>query len=80
MDIKRLHSLIENTQPNICQVVCYKNNKEVYSDSWNKHVEYEAAHVMSITKCIASLLIGICIDKGYIKSIDHKKLYYFPYC
>lgn len=78
MDTKRLHSLIENTQPNICQVVCYKDNKEVYSDTWNKYAEYEAVHVMSVTKSIVSLLISICIDKGYIKSIDDKILDYFP--
>ena len=34
-------------------------------------------NVMSVTKSITSLLIGIAIDKGYIKSVDDKVMDYF---
>ena len=32
MSKEELHSMIEREQPNICQMVVYKNNEEVYSD------------------------------------------------
>lgn len=78
MDKLEFHSIVLNEQPNICQIVCYKNNSKVYSDEWNNYKENDAVHVMSVTKSIVSLLIGICIDKGLIKSIDDKILDYFP--
>ena len=73
-----LHKLIEAEQKNICQVVGYKDNKEVYNDTWNNYKKDDACHVMSVTKSIVSLLIGIAIDKGYIKSIYQKVLEFFP--
>lgn len=78
MTKEELHNLIENKQPNICQVVCYKNGKEVYSDEWNNYKKDDCVHVMSATKSIISLLIGIAVDKKLIKSINDKVLDYFP--
>ena len=78
MDKTELHDLIEKNQPNICQVTAYKNNKKVYSDVWNNYKENDCVHIMSATKSIISLLIGISVDKGQIKSIDDKVLDYFP--
>ncbi|MDO5556895.1 MAG: serine hydrolase [Clostridia bacterium] len=78
MNKEELHELILKQQPNICQVVGYKNGKEVYSDEWNNYKKMDACHVMSVTKSIVSLLIGIAIDKGFIKSIDEKVLTFFP--
>ena len=34
-------------------------------------------NVMSVTKSITSLLVGIAIDKGYIKSVDDKVMDYY---
>lgn len=34
-------------------------------------------NIMSITKSISSLLIGIAIDKGYIKSVNDLVMNYF---
>ena len=78
IEYKELHSLIEKEQPNICQMVVLKNGTEVYSDEWNGYQKSDCVHVMSVTKSIVSLLIGIAIDKGFIKSIDDKVLDYFP--
>lgn len=78
MDKEELHNIVEEQQPNICQIVCYKDNKKIYSDVWNNYKENDAVHIMSATKSIVSLLIGICVDKGLIKSIDDKILDYFP--
>ena len=77
MDKEELHNIVEEQQTNICQIVCYKDNKKIYSDVWNNYKENNAVHIMSATKSIVSLLIGICVDKGLIKSIYDKILEYF---
>ncbi len=64
MNKEELHTLIEQSQPNICQIVAYKDNKEVYSDTWNNYKDTDCVHIMSATKSIMALLFGIAIDKG----------------
>ena len=78
MNKEELHKLIEEKQPNICQIVAYKDNKKVYSDCWNNYKEEDCTHIMSATKSIIALLIGIAIDRGEIRSINDKVLEYFP--
>lgn len=75
---QELHSLVAKSEPNICQIVCYRNGKKVYSDVFNQHKETDAVHIMSVTKSIVALLVGICVDQGLIGSIDDKVLDYFP--
>ena len=78
MNKEELHKLIEEKQPNICQVVAYKDNEKVYSDCWNGYNADDCVHIMSATKSIIALLIGIAIDKGQIRSVNDKVLEYFP--
>jgi CubicO group peptidase (beta-lactamase class C family) len=73
-----LHNLISEQQPNICQIVAYKDGKEVYSDEWNNYKKDDACHVMSATKSIVSLLIGIAIDQGLIENVNQHILDFFP--
>lgn len=78
MSKEKLHNLIETTQPNICQIVAYKDNKKIYSDEWNNYKADDCTHVMSATKSVVSLLIGIALEQGLINSLDDKVLDYFP--
>lgn len=78
MNEQEFHKKVANEYQNICQIVCYKDNKKIFSDVWNNYKEDDTVHVMSVTKSIVSLLIGICVDKGLIKIIDDKILDYFP--
>lgn len=78
MDKKKLHGFIEKQQPNICQIAVLKDGKEVYSDEWNDYKKSDCTHVMSATKSIVSLLIGIAVDQGLINSINDNVLDYFP--
>ena len=78
MNKEELHDLIAKQQPNICQIVVYKNNEKVYSDCWNDYKVDDCTHIMSATKSIIALLMGIALDKGQIRSIDDKVLDYFP--
>ena len=36
MNRKELHDFIEEKQPNICQISCYKDGKEDYAGEWKK--------------------------------------------
>lgn len=78
MNKEELHRLIEEQQPNICQISCYKDGKEVYCDEWNHYKKTDTCHVMSVTKSIVALLVGIALDKGFIKSIEQPVLDFFP--
>ena len=78
MNKEELHYFVEKQQPNICQIVAIKDNDVVYSDTWNDYKKDDCTHIMSATKSIMSLLIGIAIDKGQIGSVDDKILDYFP--
>ncbi|MBQ6579660.1 MAG: serine hydrolase, partial [Oscillospiraceae bacterium] len=78
MNKEELHEFIEENQPNICQVFAYKNGKAVYSDCWNGYEKNDCTHIMSATKSVMAILMGIALDKGFIKSIDEKVLDYFP--
>lgn len=78
MNKKELHELIQEQQPNICQITAYKDGKEVYSDEWNEYKKTDTCHVMSVTKSVIALLIGIALDQGLIKSIDQPVLDFFP--
>lgn len=78
MNEAQLHELIEAKQPNICQVAAYRDGKLVYSDEWNGYKDTDCTHIMSATKSIVALLVGIAVDRGEIGSIDDKVLSYFP--
>lgn len=78
MNKQEMHDLIEKQQPNICQIVAVRGNQTVYSDTWNNYKSDDCVHVMSVTKSVMALLIGIAIDKGQIKSVNEKVLDYFP--
>lgn len=36
--MEKIRRIVEKEQPNICQIVAYKDNKKVYSDFWNDSV------------------------------------------
>jgi CubicO group peptidase (beta-lactamase class C family) len=78
MNQEELYNLIKDGQPNICQIVAYRNGAKVYSECWNDYKPDNCTHIMSATKSIIALLIGIALDRGHIKSIDDKVLDYFP--
>lgn len=55
-----------------------KNDEIIYSKYFNKQDETKLFNNQSLTKSITALLIGIAIDKGYIKSVDQKITDFFP--
>lgn len=63
---------------NIAGIAVLKDGKTVYESYFNECDANSKLHIYSVTKSIISILIGIAIDKGYIKSIDQKVLEFFP--
>lgn len=78
MNKDKLHRFIAEQQPNICQMVAYKDGSEVYSDEWNHYKKHDACHVMSVTKSVVALLVGIAIDQNLIADINQPVLSFFP--
>jgi len=68
-------SMISN---NVNGIVVIRNGYLVFEKYYNGYGPDDEHHVASVTKSITSALIGIAIDKGYIKSIDEKVLSFFP--
>ena len=76
--VTKLENKINNDYSNITGVVVLKDGNIQYENYFNECSETSKVHVYSVTKSIVSILIGIAIDKGYIKSIDQKVLDFFP--
>src|SRR5882757_6735580 len=62
----------------VYSIVITKNDQVVYQKYYNGHIESSLFNDQSLTKSICSILIGIAIDKGYIKSVDEKVVDFFP--
>lgn len=73
-----LHTLIQKTQTNICEICVLQHGEPIYSETWNGYQTTDCTHIMSATKSVMSLLIGIAIDRGYIRGVDEKVLSFFP--
>ena len=74
---KVLNNYSSKNDINIRQIVAYKDNIleiEEYKEGFSKE---DTMNVMSVTKSITSLLIGIAIDKGFIGSVDDLVMDYY---
>ncbi|MEJ2504696.1 MAG: serine hydrolase [Ignavibacteriaceae bacterium] len=59
-------------------VLIAKNGKLVFEKYFDGFFINDLNSLQSCTKSIGSLLIGIAIDKGFIKNVDEKVLDFFP--
>ena len=73
-----MEKVINSEYPNIAGMVVLKKGKVVYEKYGNGYLEDDTVHIASATKSIFSILIGIAVDEGYIKSVDQKILEFFP--
>ena len=76
--IKRMEEAIAADYKNMVGMVIVKDGEKVYENYYNDCTTESRIHVFSVTKSIVSILIGIAVDKGFIKSIDDKVLNYYP--
>lgn len=75
---EELHKLVAATEPNICEITVMQDGNLCYEDYWNGFSRGDALNVMSVTKSVIALLVGIAIDRGYIMSVEQKVLDFFP--
>lgn len=73
-----LEKRINNDYNNIAGMIVLKEGKTLYENYFNECTATSRIHIYSVAKSIVSILIGIAIDKGYIKSINQKVLDFFP--
>ena len=76
--IKELEKTIGSDYNNTVGIVVQKNGETLYENYFNGYTADNTLHVYSVTKSVFSALLGIAIDKGYIKSVDQKVLDFFP--
>lgn len=74
----KMEKIINSSYSNIGGIIVLKNGKTLYENYFNECTVTSTFHVFSVTKSIISILIGIAIDKGYIKSTNQKVLDFFP--
>jgi len=69
---------IQNRLPDAFSLLVVKNGYLVFEKyySWGSPEKYAVVH--SVTKSVTSALIGIALDKGYLKSVDQKLIEFFP--
>ena len=57
-------------------VVVYQNNELVFETYYNNYTENSRNNIKSIWKSILSVCAGICLDKGFINSLDEPICHY----
>ena len=75
---KELIELIEKDYNNVAGIVIHQNNEITFENYFHGYTKDDTIHIASVTKSILSILVGIAIDKGFIKSIDQNVLEFFP--
>ncbi|MCR4595419.1 MAG: beta-lactamase family protein [Lachnospiraceae bacterium] len=81
MDKEQLHGFISQStgnESNICQIYAIREGETVFDDCWHGFKTDDSMNVNSVTKGIVSLLAGIALDRGCIKSVDQKVMEFFP--
>ncbi|KUJ59930.1 hypothetical protein AR687_20830 [Flavobacteriaceae bacterium CRH] len=71
-------SILNNHYPGIHSVLIAKDNQLIYEHYFNGYTKDSLHDSRSSFKSITSLLIGIAIDKGFIKDINQKVYEFFP--
>ena len=76
--IKELEQIISSKYGNTIGIVIIKDSVVSYEKYFKGCTANSCIHIYSVTKSIISILIGIALDKGYVKNIEEKVLDYFP--
>lgn len=74
----QMERVINKTYSNTAGIVVQKKGETIYETYRNDCSAESYLHVFSVTKSIVSMLIGIAMEKGLIKSTDQHVLDFFP--
>lgn len=75
---EKLDQIIKEEYENMNGMLVVQKGNIIFEKYYNDYGPNDTFHVASVTKTIISALIGICIDKGYIKSVDQRVIEFFP--
>ncbi|MCA0999277.1 serine hydrolase domain-containing protein [Bacillus thuringiensis] len=75
---EKLNQIIKEEYGNMNGMLVVQKGNVIFEKYYNGYGPDDAFHIASVTKTIISALIGICIDKGYIKSVDQRVIEFFP--
>ena len=64
---EKLDQIIKEEYENMNGMLVVRKGNVIFEKYYNDYGQNDTFHVASVTKTIISALIGICIDKGYIK-------------
>jgi len=78
MEKEKLEQMLAKKYQNMGALIVQKDGKQVYEYYQQGCTIDSPFHVFSVTKSVVSLLIGIAIEKGFIKSINQPILDFFP--
>jgi len=73
-----LEKIIQEDYTNIAGIIIMKNNDILFEKYFNDYKKNDTIHIASVTKSILSILVGIAIDKGFIKNTEQNVLDFFP--
>ncbi len=73
-----MEEMVLSRYRHINSIVIAKRGYIIFEKYLNGHKSEDTYNVASVTKSFISALIGIALDKGYIKSIDQKVVDFFP--
>ena len=74
---KVLNNYTSKNDINISQIVAYKDNILEIEEYKTGFTREDTMNIMSVTKSITSLLIGIAIDKGFINNVNDYVMDYY---
>ena len=69
---------VKSTNQNIHHLTILRNNHTILDTDFYPYSSHNLHDLASVTKSITSLLIGIAIDKGYLKDENEPVLNFFP--
>lgn len=75
---ERLEQKINSEYGNTTGMIVLKDGMVAYEKYFKGCTADSRVHVYSITKSVISVLVGIALDKGYIKNIEERVLDFFP--
>ncbi|EEM56789.1 MULTISPECIES: serine hydrolase domain-containing protein [Bacillus cereus group] len=75
---EKLDQIIKEEYKNMNGMLVVQKGNIIFEKYYNDYGPNDTFHVASVTKTIISALIEICIDKGYIKSVDQRVIEFFP--
>jgi CubicO group peptidase (beta-lactamase class C family) len=73
-----MRKIIVGDYPDVHSILIIKNGKLVFEEYFYEYTRDSLQELRSASKSFVSALMGIVIDKGYIKSVNEKVIPFFP--